>query len=37
MMKYRKDIKRKQQEMDVFPDEGPIDVYENCLYTDEDM
>ena len=37
MMKYRKDIKRKQQEMDVFPDEGPIDVYENCLYSDEDM
>ena len=37
MMKYRKDIKRKQQEMDVFPDEGPIDVYENCLYTDEEM
>ena len=37
MMKYRKDIKRQQQEMDVYPDEGPIDVYENCLYSDEDM
>lgn len=37
MMKYRQRIKHRQQEQDLNPDEGPIDVFESCFYNDESM